>query len=267
MKAIWSGSISFGLLNIPIHLYSAIQEHSVGFKLLCGTCHRQLKNVRWCEHCKKSVAWEDTVKGFKKSSDEYFIMTKEAIHKLKPEKMDTIDIKEFVPQSEVEVLYISNHYYMAPTNKKDKAFYLFAQALKASKKVAIGQFAMREKEYVVAISFYKDMLLLNTLHYQYEIRPIELPAIEKEKLTKQELALALLLINKLSHKTFKLDTYKDHFVERLKKALKTAKKAKPSSAKATKGRKVKKGSEEKVTKEKSSLVSSLKESLGREARA
>ena len=262
MKAIWSGSISFGLLNIPVHLYSAIQEHSFGFKLLCGTCHRPLKNVRWCEHCKKSVAWEDTVKGFKKESDEYFIMTKEAIHKLKPEKMDTIDIKEFVPQSEIEVLYISNHYYMAPTNKKDKAFYLFAQALKASKKVAIGQFAMREKEYVVAISFYKDMLLLNTLHYQYEIRAIELPDIQKEKITKEELSLALLLINKLSHKTFKLDKYKDHFIERLKKALKTAKKVKKLPAKkATKEIKSKK------TKEKSSLVSSLKESLGREARA
>ena len=261
MKAIWSGSISFGLLNIPVHLYSAIQEHSFGFTLLCGTCHRQLRNVRWCEHCKKAVAWEDTVKGFKKSNDEYFIMTKEAIHKLKPEKMETIDIKEFVPQTEVEILYISNHYYMAPQNKKDKAFYLFAQALKASKKVAIGQFAMREKEYVVAISFYKNMLLLNTLHYQYEIRAIEVPDIKEEKLTKEELSLALLLINKLSHKTFKLDTYKDHYVERLKKALKTAKKARKLPAKKTL-----KESKTKKVKEKS-LVSSLKESLGREARA
>ena len=98
MKAIWSGSISFGLLNIPVHLYSAISEHSFGFKLLCGKCHRPLKNVRWCEHCKKEVAWEDTIKGFKKDNDEYFLMTKEAIHKLKPEKMDTIDIKEFAPE-------------------------------------------------------------------------------------------------------------------------------------------------------------------------
>jgi DNA end-binding protein Ku len=262
MKAIWSGSISFGLLNIPVHLYSAISEHKFGFKILCGKCHTPLKNIRWCEHCKKEIAWEDTVKGFKKGDGEFFIMTKEEIEKLKPEKMDVLEIKEFVPQSEIEILYVSDHYYMAPKNEKDKAFYLFAQALEKAKKVAIGTFVMRDKEYVVAISFYKNILLLNTLHYEYEIRPFELKEMKKMKAIKEELDLALLLINKLTHKTFKLDTYKDHFVERLKKALKTARKAKPGkvkpySAKAIKG---------KVEKKKS-LVSSLKESLGKEVRA
>ena len=224
MKAIWSGSISFGLLNIPVNLYSAITEHSFGFKLLCATCHHQLKNVRWCPHCKKEVLWENTVKGFKKSDGSFFIMTHEAIHALKPEKIDTIDIKEFVDEQQVEILYINNHYYMMPHKEKDKAFYLFAQALKKSKKVAIGQFIMREKEHVVAISFYKNMLLLNTLHYHYEIRSVELPAMETVKITKQELSFALLLINKLTHKKLTLADYKDTFVEKLKKALKSKKK-------------------------------------------
>ena len=258
MKAIWSGSISFGLLNIPVNLYSAISEHKFGFKILCGTCHTPLKNIRWCEHCKKAVAWDDTVKGFKKSDGGFAIMTKEEIERLKPEKMDILEITEFVPQPQIEMLYISEHYYMAPQNAKDKAFYLFAQALEKAKKVAIGTFVMRDKEYVVAISFYKNILLLNTLHYQYEIRSFELKEMKKAKVTKEELDLALLLINKLTHKTFKLDAYKDHFVERLKKALKTAKKAKPG--------KIKKVVTKKATKEKT-LVSSLKESLGKEVRA
>ena len=206
MKAIWSGSITFGLLNIPVYLYSAISEHSFGFKILCGTCYTPLKNIRWCEHCKKQVTWNDTVKGFKKGDGAFVVMTKEEIEKLKPEKMDIIEIKEFVAQSEVEILYISNHYYMAPQNEKDKAFYVFAQALEKAKKVAIGTFVIHEKEYVVAISFYKNMLLLNTLRYEYEIRPFELKEMKKINATKEELDLALLLINKLTHKTFKLRT-------------------------------------------------------------
>ncbi|HEX4069103.1 MAG TPA: Ku protein [Candidatus Babeliales bacterium] len=260
MKAIWSGSLSFGLLNIPVHIYSAISEHKFGFKLLCGTCHNPLHNLRWCDHCKKEVAWDDTVKGFKKG-ESYVVMTKETIAQLKPEKMDTIDIKEFVPQSEIETLYIDNHYYILPKNEKDKAFYLFAQALEKSKKVAIGQFVMRDKEYVVAISFYNNMLLLNTLHYEYEIRGVELSQAKIMKATQEELALALLLINKLSHKTFKLGKYKDTFVEKLKKAIASAKKTKKVPAKKTK-----KVTKEKMEKKKS-LVSSLKESLGKEVRA
>jgi DNA end-binding protein Ku len=257
MKAIWTGSISFGLLEIPVYLYSAIAEHKFGFKMLCGKCHTLLHNIRWCEHCKKEVAWDDTVKGFKQKNGSFFIMTQEAIEKLKPEKMDTIEIKEFVPQSEIEILYIDNHYYMAPHKAKDKAFYLFAQALQKSKKVAIGQFAMRDKEYVVAISFYKNMLLLNTLHYLHEIRTVELEEMKTVKATKEELDLALLLINKLSHKTFTLSKYKDTFVEKLKKALKAPKKVKKIA-----GKKEAKKSREK----KKSLAASLKESLGKEAR-
>jgi DNA end-binding protein Ku len=259
MKAIWSGSLSFGLLNIPVHVYSAVTEHKFGFKLLCGTCHKQLKNVRWCEHCKKEIAWDNTVKGFEKSKGSFVVLTHELISKLKPEKIDTIDIKEFVDQSEIEILYIKNHYYMLPSKEQDKAFYLFAAALQKSNKVAIAQFVMREKEYIVAISFYKNILLLNTLHYEYEIRTAAIHKTKTTQPTKEELSLALLLINKGTHKKFDLSIYKDTFVEKLKKALKNAKKTKKVAEKRPKKEKVEK-------KKKSSLAQSLKESL-KEARA
>jgi len=258
MKAIWSGSLSFGLLNIPVHVYSAITEHKFGFRILCGTCHTPLKNVRWCEKCKKAIMWEDTVKGFKKGKNSFFVMTHEAINKLKPEKMDTINIKEFVDRDEIEILYIENHYYMMPTKEKDKAFYLFAQALQKSNKVAIAQFVMREKEYVAAISFYKNMLLLNTLHYEYEIRDAELPNVKAIKASKEELELALLLINKRTRKKFDLGKYKDTFVEKLKKALKSKSKVPKKQPK----KEVKK-----KTKREDSLAASLKESLRGHARA
>lgn len=251
MKAIWSGSISFGLLNIPIHVYSAIAEHKFGFNMLCGTCHKKLKNIRWCEHCKKVVAWDDTVRGFKTSKDSYIVLTEEAIQKLKPEKMDIIDIKEFVPQSELEMLYINNHYYMMPSKAKDKAFYLFAQALQKSKRMAIGKFVMHDKEHVVAISFYKNMLLLNTLHYMHEIRNAELEELKTIKISKQELDLAMILINRLTHKTLTLDKYKNTFVEKLKKALQSHKKGKIMSKKPVK----------KPKEKEQSLAATLKESL------
>ncbi len=257
MKAIWSGSLTFGLLNIPVHVYSAITEHKFGFRILCNTCHTPLKNVRWCEHCKKAVAWDNTVKGFKRDKNSFFVMTNEAINKLKPAKIDAITITEFVHKDEIDMLYIENHYYVAPTKETDKAFYLFAQALEKSNKVAIARFIMREKEYVVAISFYKNILLLNTLHYEYEIRDI-IAHNKKIKATKEELDLALLLINKLTHKKFDLSKYRDTFVEKLKKALK--------SSKTTKQPKTKKSTKEKVSKEKS-LAASLKESLRGQARA
>lgn len=261
MKAIWSGSISFGLLNIPITLHSAIVEHKFGFRLLCGTCHTPLKNIRWCEHCEKEVMWDDTVKGFKQGRDSFFIMTHEAIDKLKPEKMDTIEIKEFVDRDEIEILYIQNHYYLKPVKEKDKAFYLFAQALAKSNKVAIAKFVMREKEYVAAISFYKNMLLLNTLHYEYEIRAIELKETKAIKPTKEELDLALLLINKFTHKKFDLSKYKDTFVEKLKKAIKSGKQIKKKTVAVKKSQKAGK------KKAESTLASTLKESLRGQARA
>lgn len=259
----WSGSLSFGLLNIPIHVYSAIMEHSFGFRLLCGTCHKPLHNMRWCEHCDKEVAWDDTVKGFEKSKGSFVVLTKELINKLKPEKIDSIDIKEFVDQSQIDILYIRDHYYLLPVKEHDKAFYLFAAALKKSNKVAIAQFVMREKEYVVAISFYKNMLLLNTLHYEYEIRATALHEPKTMTFTKEELSLASLLIEKGTRKKFDLGTYKDTYVEKLKKALKAAK---PAGKKVVKKSVKKVASKKKVTVKQKTLAQALKESL-KEVRA
>ncbi len=256
MKAIWSGSLSFGLLDIPVHIYSAISEHKFGFRMLCGTCHHPLKNIRWCEHCKKAVSWDKTVKGFEQTDGSFAVMTKEAIDRLKPEKTNVIAIKEFIDESELEILYVESHYYMMPAKKENKAFYLFAQALKKSNKVAIGQMVMREKEYLVALSFYNNMLLLNTLHYEYEIRAAEVKITKTMAPTTEELDLALLLINKLTKKKFDLGKYKDNFVEKLKKALKSAKKTKPGAKKEA----VPKTKKKETEKEKS-LTASLKASL------
>jgi DNA end-binding protein Ku len=257
MKAIWTGSLSFGLVNIPINLYSAISEHRFGFKTLCGKCHNPISYIRWCEHCKKNIEWNSVVKGFQKRNNNFFVLTKDALKKLRPEKDDILTIKEFISQADIDLLYTNNHYYMRPKKENDKAFYLFLEALKKSKRVAIGQFVMHEKEHLAMINSYHDVLLLNTLHYEYEIRTLDIKDRKKiAKPTKQELDLALELIDKLTHKKFALSMYKDTYVEKLKKVLKTVES----------GQKIRIRTEKKRSPAKKSILNSLRASLQEELR-
>ena len=165
MKKIWSGSLSFGLVTIPVALYSAVQEHVLGFKLLCARCKTPITYQRFCEHCDKPVPWTDVVKGLKLEDGSYFILTPEKMKELKPEKTDTISIIEFVAVDAIDIIYFEQHYYLAPDKKGQSSFRLFCQALSATKNAAIGTFVMRDKEYVCAISPYENGLLLTTLNY------------------------------------------------------------------------------------------------------
>lgn len=225
MQAIWQGDISFGLVNIPVKLYAAIKEHSLGFNILCKKCHSKLEYQRWCPQCKKEIPWNEIVKGLKLPNGKTFIIDQEELQKLKPEKTDTIAIGEFVPSQKVNPIYFNNHYYMAPAKKDEKSFYLFLEALKKEDKAAIGRFVMRDKEYTCLIEPYEQAMLLTTLNYAYEIRPFEKLALGKApKLQPAELKLARMLINKLTKKTFDMNAFKDTFAEKLKKKIEQSKK-------------------------------------------
>lgn len=256
MKAIWTGAISFGLVNIPVRLYSAVQEHAIKFTLLCKKCNSPIAYERWCRNCNKEVAWHDIVKGLKLADGSYFVLTQEKIHELKPIKSETIDIKEFVESSEIKVIYLEHHYYLAPSKEGEKGFFLFKQALQEMNRVAIGTFVMRDKEYVCALTPYDKTILLTTLNYGFEIRSIdEIAELQKPmpKLDKEELQLAEQLIDQLTHKKFDLNKYKDTFAIELSKAIKKGKKSKVSleAEKPSKPRKKKEGN----------LIASLKASL------
>lgn len=256
MKSVWNGTISFGLVNIPVRIYSAVQEHVMGFTLLCKKCHTPIKYERWCRKCHKEVAWQDVVKGLKLDDGKYFIVTQEKLHELKPTKTDRIEIKEFIELDQIKFIYLEHHYYMGPEKLGEKAYFLFKKALEETSKVAIGQFVMRDKEYICAITPYGDGLLLTTLNYSYEIRDITTIAELRvqPKIDKAELQLAEKLIAQLTKKKFNLSTYKDTFAEELAKAIKKGKKEKVVSDKVGKSKKVKK-------EKKSDLVGMLKKSL------
>lgn len=259
MKSIWKGSISFGLVTIPVRLYSAVKEHAIGFTLLDKKCNTPIFYKRWCEHCKKEVPWADVVKGLKQEDGTYAILTQEKLKALKPKTTDTIAVVEFVNANQIEPIYLEHHYYLAPEKKGEKAFFLFQHALEQSGKVAIGMFVMREKQYICVINPYDTTMLLTTLNYAYEIRPLaEVPNLKEQpqKLQASELKLAQDLIQALSKKKFNLSQFKDTFVQDLKAALKSTKKIK-----VTRKKKEREMSTVKKQKEESSLMTALRASL------
>lgn len=227
MKPIWKGDLAFGLVTIRTQLFAATQQHSLGFKLLCAKCHTPISYERVCPRCKKVIPYDQVVKGLKLSDGSYFIITPEKLKTLRPEKTDTIDIKEFVDRSAIKYIYLNAHYFLAPQKASEKSFYLLKKALEETDKVAIGQFVMRDKQYVCIINPYEEVLLLTTLFYEYELRSTAgLPAPKKETITKKEIDLAKQLIKQLSKKSFNLGIFKDEFAHNLKLAIKKGKKEK-----------------------------------------
>lgn len=259
MKPIWKGSISFGLVSIPVRLYSAIQAHALSFKMLHDKCHTPVQYERWCRHCKKEVPWNNIVKGFKLEDGTYVVLTQEKLSELRPQTTDTISIIEFVATSSIEPIYLEHHFYLGPEKAGEKSFNLFKKALQESRKVAIGTFVMRDKEYACMINPFGDAMLLSTLNYSYEIRDVqEVPNLGAvKKLSPAEITLAKQLIDKLTVKKFNLAQFKDTFAEQLKAVLKKSKKEKILAKK-----KIKTKAPEKPKKEKDkSLLTSLRASL------
>jgi DNA end-binding protein Ku len=238
MKKIWSGSLSFSLVTIPVNLYTAVKEHVFGFTLLCSKCHTPIEYKRFCPHCKKDITWNNVVKGLKQPDGNYFVITPEKLKALKPEKIDEIVIHEFVPLDAIELIYLEHHYYLAPAKDGQSSYNLFCTALADTKKAAIATLVMRDKEYVCAISPHEKGLLLTTLNYAYEIVPSkEIFQSKAKKPSASELKLAKQLITQNSSKKFDISPFKDSFIEKLKKAIKTSKRVRPSKKGVRKERK------------------------------
>lgn len=225
MRPSWKGSLTFGLVDIQIELYSAIQPHSIGFKLLHSKCHTPISYLRWCSHCKQEVAWEEIDKGIQLKDGTFFVITPENLKKLRPKKTDNIAILEFVDTQSIDAVLYDKHYYVIPSKTPYHAFFLFTAALTDVGKTAIGQFVLRDKQYICAIRPYKNILLLTTLNYSYEVKKLaQMNELESPKIEAKELKLAELLMSKLSKKKFDMTQYKDSFALELVKKITELKK-------------------------------------------
>jgi DNA end-binding protein Ku len=228
MRSLWTGSISFGLVNIPIKLYSAIESSSLDLDMLDKKDHSNIQFKRVNEKTGKEVPWGNIVKGYKIDSN-YVILSDEDFKKASPEKTKTIDITEFVEVDEVPPIYYDASYYIEPEKNGGKAYVLLRDSLIKSKKAAIGSFVLRNKENLCLISPSEKILVLHKIRYAEEIRSTEDIKIPESKISTAEVQMAMKLIDQLTDK-FDISKFKDTYTDTLLKFIKAKAKGKKFTA-------------------------------------
>jgi DNA end-binding protein Ku len=217
-RAIWTGTISFGMVSIPVRLYTATESHDVHFHLLHKKDGVRLKNVRWCPKDEKAVPWEEVVRGFEYAKGKYVPMTDEDLEHLPIKTVHSVEISDFVKADEVDPIYFDKPYYLSPEETGTKAFALLHKALEETGRAAIAKVAIRDKENLCLVRPYESVLALETMLYANEIRSTEDIAADGAKVSPKELQMAVSLIENLSN-TFDPERYEDDYQVALKKVI------------------------------------------------
>src|ERR687895_9842 len=266
-RAIWKGSISFGLVNIPIQVFSATQkEDFTSFNQLCEKGHK-IKYKKWCPIEEREVPWSEIKKGYEIVKNDYVVIEKEDIENIKLKTTNTIEIKEFINSEEFDPLFIEKSYYVGPdTGKKKKgvnnttnntipakAYSLFVKILHETKKVAIGKVVFRDKEQLVALNAYQRGLVMHQLKYLDEIRPVdEIGGLDSsQKIDANELSLGKTLVENLTAEEFDPGQYSDAYAKELEKLIEAK----------SRGEKVTVKEEEERPEEPTDLLAALRASI------
>lgn len=233
MRAIWTGAIGFGLVNIPVKIFSATGSSRLDFDMLDQKDHARIRYLRVNEHTGKEVAWENIVKGFL-LDDQYIVLDDTDFEEAAPEKTKMIDIQSFVKEREIDSLYFDTPYYLEPQKGGQKAYRLLVQALEKTQMVGLSTFVLRNSENLAMIRAKDDALVLNKLRFEAEIRDMnDLTLPGKVKITKPEMDMAVELIKRHSG-PFDISQFKDEYSNELMKIIKAK-----ASGKKTKVRKMK----------------------------
>lgn len=227
MRPLWTGAIGFGLVNIPVKLYSATQGSELNLDMLDKKDHSNIKYMRVNAKTGKEVKWENIVKGYK-IDDKYVVLDEKDFETANAVKTKTIDISDFVKLSEIDSVYYEMPYYLAPDKSGARAYELLREALEKSGKAGVASFVMRNKESLAILKASGKMIVLNRIRFAEEIRdPKELESTTKATVKPAELKMAMTLIDQLTGK-FDIRKYKDTYTEQLMKVIKAkAKGAKP----------------------------------------
>ncbi|MBB6372603.1 Ku protein [Chryseobacterium shigense] len=239
MKAIWNGAIGFGLVNIPVKIYSATETTKLDLDMLDKSDYSNIKFKRVNETTGKEVKWENIVKGYL-MDDKYIVLDEEDYEAASPEKTKILSIDQFVQESEVDSVYFENPYFLEPQKNGENAYRLLLKALLETEMAGIGTFVLRESEAIGMIRPYnEEILVLNRLRFDQEIRDYKDLKIPAQKAPKPaELKMAVSLIKQLSQ-DFDPVMYKDTYSDELMKIIKQ--KAKGKNIKAQKTEPVKEG--------------------------
>ncbi|MDQ0270477.1 non-homologous end joining protein Ku [Cytobacillus purgationiresistens] len=213
MHTMWKGSISFGLVNIPIKLHTATEDKDIKLRNLHKKCHSPIKYEKVCPVCEEKIEQDEIVKGYEYTKGKFVILEDEDLEKLKKEKEDkAVEIIDFVKIKEIDPIYFSRSYYISPGDSGAKAYSLLRKALQESEKVGIAKIIIRSKEQLALVRVYENTLVMETIHYPDEVRKTgDVPNVPSdEKVTKKELDTAILLIDQLTTE-FNPEKYTDDY--------------------------------------------------------
>jgi DNA end-binding protein Ku len=217
-RAIWTGSINFGLLNVPVKLYSAVARRGIALREVRGSDGVRIRHRRVAEGTDDEVPYEEIVKAFEISPDRFVPLTKDELSGLDPEKSRSIEVLDFVDLDEIDPIYFDSPYYLGPAEGAEKAYALLAQAMDESGKVAIARFVFRNKEHLAAVRPTEGALTLTTMRFADEVvSPGELEDVlpaEQPEIGKREVEMAEQLIDSLT-RDFDPAAYRDEYREKL----------------------------------------------------
>ncbi len=219
-RAISSATISFGLVSIPIKVFTAASSQSVSFNMVHPKCGNRVRQKLWCPDCEEEVKRSETEKGYEVVKGQFVRFTAEELKALDTPKSNTLDILEFVPLDTVDLIQVEKSYYLGPGKGGQKAYKLLSASMDRTGKVAVGRYWTRGKEQLVLLRPYKEGLLMHQLYYADEVRAFEDVDVGDEvKLRPGEPELADQLIEQLSSKQFRADKYRDEYRDRVVQAI------------------------------------------------
>lgn len=217
MHTMWKGSISFGLVNIPIKLYAATEDKDVKLRNLHSKCHTPIQYEKKCPNCDETVENDDIVKGYEYVKGKFVILDDEELKQLKQEHEDkSVEIIDFVKLEEIDPIYFNRSYFVGPGENGGKAYSLLREALLKSGKIGVAEMTIRSKQQLAVLRVFQNTIVMETIHYPDEVRQTaDVPSVpEKTEIAEKELDTAIMLIDQLTT-SFNPDTYKDDYREAL----------------------------------------------------
>ncbi|WP_134684421.1 non-homologous end joining protein Ku [Brevibacillus migulae] len=221
MHTVWKGSISFGLVNIPVRMFTATEERDIRFRQLHKECHTPVRYAKMCPHCDRELEASEIVRGFEYEKGNFVIVSDEDMESLTPETRRNIEILDFVDLAQIDPIYFDKSYYLSPQESGEKAYALLQAAMRNTGKIAIARFTLRNRQSLAAVRIYENCIVLETIYYPDEVRPVsQVPALAAEPIAiaENELKMAEELITNMST-SFDPGKYTDEYRQDLQQLI------------------------------------------------
>ncbi|MFS0915796.1 Ku protein [Brevibacillus sp. 179-C 1.1 NHS] len=221
MHTVWKGSISFGLVNIPVRMFTATEERDIRFRQLHKECNTPIKYTKMCPHCQREVDASEIIRGFEYEKGHFVMIDDDDLEAITPETRRAIEILDFVDLSEIDPVYFHKSYFLSPQDTGEKAYALLRSAMEQTGKIGVAQVTMRNRQSLAVIRLYEHCIMLETIFYPDEVRPVsQVPALPEAtvSLAENELKMATELISNMTI-PFDAAKYTDEYRSDLQKLI------------------------------------------------